>query len=149
MRPEATAVIDQHAPAAFPAVEQSAQQRRPFPRRTQHRHAGGVPLQLLLVGQVLLPRDISRQPALVEHMPLVARYEAPPDARLAGSPPAGIHLAAPEAVGPRIDRVVEHPRKLRAVGPTPLDLTWAGTVVRPDAQLDAMPDEVAQHGRHG
>src|SRR5207249_11930781 len=63
-----------------------------FPYTTLFR---SVRQQLLLIGQVTLPRDVGREAILLEHLPLRHRHGPHPDLAPTGGRPLRIHAPAP------------------------------------------------------
>src|SRR5262249_50183520 len=140
----AAGVLDRH-PAAAPATQDQASQQGGAspdrPARAGERPIIGDPP---LIGLIALPGDVGggggRQPGPTP----LGRYRVAPGSGSVRALPAGIDRATAVAVGPGIDRVVQHVQEGRPTGSTPLQPPPVRPAVRPDPQADLVPRQVLQ-----
>src|SRR5208282_3089034 len=111
-----------HAPATGPADQQARQQRPAVARHPERTASRAVLEQPLQVGLVPFPRDIGRQAIALEHQPLRHRDRARFDLAATRGCPFVIDTATSVGVGPRIDRMVQHPSEHSRSGQVPFQV---------------------------
>jgi hypothetical protein len=132
-----------HPPATGPAAEQARQQRLAgagHPGRTGPR---AVLEQPLPVGLILFPCDIGWQAVPFEHQPLRHRYLAHLQLAAPGGRALVIDAAPAVGIGPRIDRVMEHPAHRAWARQAPFQLAAPWSAVEAHPQTDPIPDQIA------
>ncbi len=131
--------------AAYPAAQQSGQQRGPVarrPGRVGDLPVRGHPCDVRLVAR---RRDVRRHPIGQSDEPFVLAAHHPPGARASRDLLTGLHPAPPVGVVARVDRIVQHDLQGFPVRATPLQLALLRPRTRPHRHLNLMLHQVAQH----
>src|SRR4029077_20292190 len=102
-----------------------------------------VRTQPLLIGQVTLPRDISRESVALEHFPFGHRHRAHPYLAAAGGRTFRIDLPTTISISARIDGMMEYPAQQGARDGSPDQLATPRTLVDANSRADLVPCQVA------
>jgi hypothetical protein len=138
-------VAHAHAPVAASAVHQPGRKRGAAPDRAHGIGTGTVGRQLCLVRLELGDGDVGGQDIRDHHMPSVPGADDPPGARPGRVLAARVDPAPPVGVDAGIGGIVQQGLQRHPVRPAPFPGALVRTLPQPDAQLDVVLDEIAQH----